>query len=76
VLRKCIVCVIFVDFQCRVKESALCGLPWFLSEQRFFSNSQVQCITVKNENRNRYSGSGIKRPSPSDVEFYILIKMS
>ena len=36
----------------------LCGPPWFLSELRFFSNSQVQvqCIIEKNQNRIWYSG--------------------
>jgi len=48
-----------VDFQCRIKESALCGPHRFLSERRFFSNSQVQCIAGKNQNRIRYSGFGL-----------------
>jgi len=35
--------------------SALCGPPRFLSEQLFFSNSQVG----KRQNRIRYSGFGL-----------------
>jgi len=31
-----------IDFHRRIKESALCGPFWVLSDQQFFSDSQVE----------------------------------